>query len=250
VPFTGSHPAAVLFLRWTPLPVSALVIGSVAPDIPYYLPSGPGWPTHTAVAVVTVDALLGALAWVLWHGLLAAPALAVAPAGVRARVVGRVGVGLRRRVGTTREAALVVAALVVGSATHVLWDEFSHPHRWGTDHIPALTETWHGMAGYRWVQYASGVAGAVALAAWLVRWWRRTPPTPSAGEPAAVWIWAVLLVVGATAGGIAALRAETIRAAGFDGATAGGAAMLTAAVLSALVWHVSRSRYGPRRRPS
>ena len=36
MPFTGSHPAAVLpFLR-SGLPPSALVIGSMAPDFPYY----------------------------------------------------------------------------------------------------------------------------------------------------------------------------------------------------------------------
>ena len=38
MPFTGSHPAAVLPLLRTPLPASALVAGSVAPDIPFYLP--------------------------------------------------------------------------------------------------------------------------------------------------------------------------------------------------------------------
>jgi hypothetical protein len=48
VPFTGSHPAAVLpFLR-TPLPASAPVAGTMAPDIPYHLPLGLGRRTHTA----------------------------------------------------------------------------------------------------------------------------------------------------------------------------------------------------------
>ena len=38
MPFTASHPAAILpFLR-TPLPASALVAGSIAPDLPYYVP--------------------------------------------------------------------------------------------------------------------------------------------------------------------------------------------------------------------
>ena len=61
MPFTPSHAAAVLpFLR-TPLPASALVIGSVAPDLPYYLPVDLPWDTHTASAVVTVDLLLGGL---------------------------------------------------------------------------------------------------------------------------------------------------------------------------------------------
>ena len=38
MPFTGSHAAAVLPFARSRLPASALVIGSVAPDLPYYLP--------------------------------------------------------------------------------------------------------------------------------------------------------------------------------------------------------------------
>ena len=37
MPFTGSHPAAVLPLLRTSLPGSALVAGSLAPDVPFYL---------------------------------------------------------------------------------------------------------------------------------------------------------------------------------------------------------------------
>jgi hypothetical protein len=218
------------------------VIGSITPDIPYYLPSGPAWPTHTALAVVTVDLVLGAMAWVVWHGLLAAPALAVAPAGARARLVGRVDIGLRRRVASLGAVVLVLLALAVGSATHVLWDELSHPNRWGTEHVPLLADQWYGMAGYRWVQYPSGVFGAVVLSAWLVRWWRRTPPVADAGESVGAWVWPALLVVGAAVGAAAAMGAETPRAAGFDGATAGGGAMVLAAVLLSLAWHGSRHR--------
>jgi hypothetical protein len=80
MPFTGSHPAAVLPLIGTPLPSSALVIGSMSPDLPYYLPlTTASWPTHTAVGIVGIDLLLGGSAWLLWHGLLSAPALDHAP---------------------------------------------------------------------------------------------------------------------------------------------------------------------------
>ena len=65
MPFTGSHPAAVLPLLRTPLPASALVAGSIAPDVPFYLPVELPWATHTALAVVTVDLLVAALAWAL-----------------------------------------------------------------------------------------------------------------------------------------------------------------------------------------
>jgi quercetin dioxygenase-like cupin family protein len=139
VPFTPSHAAAVLPFLHTPLPASALVVGSMVPDIPYYLPVEFGWPTHTALAVLTTDVVLGGLAWASWHGLLAAPALANAPAGLRARIGS--AIGLRRRLTSVTGLAWTVAALVVGSASHVLWDEFTHPRRWGTEHLPALRGT-------------------------------------------------------------------------------------------------------------
>ena len=241
MPFTGSHPAAILpFLRTT-LPASALVIGSMTPDIPYYLPVGLPWVTHSAGAVVSTDVLLGGLTWALWHGVLAAPALATAPAGLRARLAGRVPTGLRV---CLPQLALVVAALVVGAATHVLWDEFSHAHRWGTAHIPALSRMWGPWPGYLWVQELSGLAGATILIVWLVRWWRRTPPQPEAGSPARLWAWAVLAATGVAAGGLAARGAPTIGSAGFAGVTAAGGAVLAVAVVLALAWHVRRRTAG------
>src|SRR5689334_21985437 len=154
MPFTGSHPAAVLpFLR-TPLPASALVIGSTAPDLPFYLPLPQWYATHTWLAAVTTDLLLGLLAWALWHGLLAGPALATAPAALRGRLDGRVVPGIAGRLTSARQGALVVIALVLGTATHLGWDEFTHARRWGAEHVAALAESWGPLPGYRWLQYA------------------------------------------------------------------------------------------------
>ena len=63
MPFTLSHPAAVLPLRTRApaLPFTALVIGSMTPDAEYYLPFEP-FPrrlTHAFVGVPTVDLVLG-----------------------------------------------------------------------------------------------------------------------------------------------------------------------------------------------
>src|SRR4051794_933107 len=126
MPFTGSHPAAILPLLGTGLPASALVIGSMAPDLPYFapVPVSPGL-THSPVGVVGIDVLIGAVFFILWHAVLAAPAVAVAPMGLRARVPASSVGALRRRVSTPRRAALVAAALAVGAATHVTWDEFT-----------------------------------------------------------------------------------------------------------------------------
>jgi hypothetical protein len=239
VPFTGSHPAAVLLLLRSPLPVSALIAGTIAPDLPYYLPFSPGWPTHQAASVVSIDVVLGGVAWLAWHWLLAAPAVAFAPDGVRARLVDRVVIGLRPRIDSARNIVLVLLALAIGAGTHVLWDEFTHPSSWGTEHLPALASEWGGLPVHRWLQHGSGLIGAAVIAAWLIRWWQQTEPRPVRARPAAPWIWAGLLVVGTVAGLTAAIGASSPRAAGFAGATRGGAAAFVVAVALALAWHVA-----------
>ena len=241
MPFTGSHPAAVLpFLR-TGLPASALVLGSMAPDVPYYLPVDPGVRTHTLASIGTVDVLIGLLAWALWHGLLAAPALATAPAAVRERVVGRVRVGLRGRVAGVRDAALLVLALALGSATHVLWDAFTHRGRWGAEHVGLLADTWLGRPGHAWAQDVSGVLGALLLIGWLVRWWRRTPRLPA---PARIhrWAWPSVAGAGTVAAVAGALGTTDVRSAAVVGAFTGGGVAVLAAVLLALAWQVRPER--------
>jgi uncharacterized protein DUF4184 len=59
MPFTVSHPAAVLpVLRW--LPPSAVVVGSLVPDIPLCVRPPVGYhTTHSLAGVVTVDLPLG-----------------------------------------------------------------------------------------------------------------------------------------------------------------------------------------------
>ena len=95
-------------------------------------------------------------------------------------------------------------------------------------------EDWYG---YDVAQHASTLVGAVVLAGWLARWWRRTPSRPDDLRGTAWAVWGGLLALGAAAGLTAALRVPGPLQAGFDGATAGGAAMAAAAGLAAAVWH-------------
>lgn len=240
MPFTGSHPAAVLPLLRGPLPASALVIGSMAPDFPYYLPiSTASWPTHTALGVVGLDLALGAAGWLLWHAVVSPPALAYAPGGIRARLT-QVPVGLPQRLGP-RTLLLTTMALVIGSATHVGWDEFTHPGRFGPDHLPVLARRWGPMAGWHWAQYASGLFGAAAICWSLLGRWRRTQPQPTTASRYAWQVWGGLLVVSGGAGAAGASTAGSVRAAAFDGATAAGGTGAAVALLLALGWWASRA---------
>ncbi|BEP14939.1 DUF4184 family protein [Acidothermaceae bacterium B102] len=243
MPFTGSHPAAVLPLLGVGLPASALVIGSTSQDIPYYFPFNTAtWPTHSWLGMFTIDPLLGLAAWLVWHGLLSAPALAYAPAGLRGRLT-QVDIGLHGR-HSVRAFGLAVAALFVGGVTHIFWDEFTHPRRWGTHHIPALTEHFGGLQGYRWSQYGSGLFGASVIAIWLFRWWRRTSPQV-VGHQAARWPWLTLVGVAAVAGVVAAVTSPSVQQAAFNGATTGGGTAAALAVVLAAGWHLRHTAVEP-----
>lgn len=243
MPFTGSHPAAILPLLRTPLPASALVIGSMAPDIPYYEPFVSG-PTHSALGLVTIDLLLGLAAWLLWHGILSAPALATAPAYVRQRLVPHVRTGLRSRLAAPGRLWLVVPALVIGSATHVGWDEFTHAGRFGPTHLAFLAASWQGVPGWHWAQYASTVLGGAMLLLWLRRWFRTA--TVASGPRVILertsWAWATLAAVGLLVGGLAAMTSASLRAAAFHGATQGAGAALAVGLLLAVAWHLAQRR--------
>ncbi|MCP2166434.1 DUF4184 family protein [Goodfellowiella coeruleoviolacea] len=182
MPFTFAHPAAVLPLRrvlWFP----GLVAGSVAPDIAYYLPL-PGGPdtTHSVVGLVGADLLLGALLVVLGR-LVLAPLLALAPAGWGARTAppGRfTRIGWRSQAGasaTPRLGWLVGAgSVVVGAATHAVWDAFTQTHGAAVRHWPLLRVSVVGPHRlYNVIGYVSSLGGLLVLAAVAVAWYRRAP---------------------------------------------------------------------------
>jgi hypothetical protein len=148
--------------------------------------------------------------------------------------------GLRPRLDSAGRIALLLGALVLGAATHVLWDEFTHDGRWGTRHVPALAARWGPLAGYSWAQHLSTLAGAAVLSWWLARWWRRTPALEQPAVRSTVWPWALLAGVAVVIGVAGALAAPGLRRDGFVAATWGlGAAGLVAVVL-AVGWHLRR----------
>jgi len=265
VPFTGSHVAAVLpFVRWR-LPASALVIGSMVPDLPYYLPVPVhGGQTHSLLGVIGADLQLGLVVFLAWQAFVGPAAVALAPpvVGQRLAIASSSGAlpGIRASVAQPGRFVAVVAALLLGSLTHVGWDAFTHADGWVTERVPFLRADLGPLPVYRWAQYISGVVGGLIVAAWIVRWWR-TPPAadgyglrPSPGRPArglgpvARSAALAVVLVAAAIGGVRGLASgltndvDPLRTAAFQAATGAGRWGAVALVGVAAVWALTGRR--------
>ncbi|MFG2140552.1 DUF4184 family protein [Streptomyces sp. NPDC048650] len=267
MPFTLSHAAAVLpGIRRTGegrgrLVASALVAGSFAPDLPYYadsvVPGGMafGAVTHSLPGVLTVDVALTAALVAGWL-LVREPMVAMLPRAWQGRVY-RFAHGRPWRGRGPRQLAAVAAWFVVsavlGCASHVVWDAFTHPGRWGTRLVPVLN-TWAW--GRPVAAYVQSATSALALAAigWFV--WTALRggrgEAPSAAVPALTVRQRLLLagplalcvVAGAAGRTLRAYAVYGTRATWFDylpsalfGAGAGLAAGLPVAAVAARLLH-------------
>lgn len=211
MPFTLAHPAAVLPLRRVRLLRTVpLILGAMAPDVPYYLP----WRiaqyippiTHTFLGSFTVDLPIG-LVMLLMVWLLRAPL--AAPPGGRASIKCRTA--LERFGSRPINWVLAPLSILIGAWTHIAWDSFTHPDGWMVSRISALSApvTLFSYTGElcHVLQYVSSVFGLVVLAIWFARL-----PTPaprvgntehSSGGPLLLM---GLLLAAAAAGGVETLE--------------------------------------------
>jgi len=237
MPFTASHPAAVLGLARWGLPPSALVIGAVAPDLPMVLPlPAVVHFAHTPGGIVTIDLAIGLVVFVVWQALLAPVLIVVAPHGWRVRLPDNAPAGLRFHFRRLRQVALVLAAVVIGALTHVLWDTFTHDWMWGPAHIPWLA-TRHGpLMGYEWVRWLSDAAGMTIVTGWILRWWRnaaRRPGRTVVRRADQVVAWLLILVPATVAFLYWLVRGEL-----FLAVTRGAGLGVAGLVAAAVTWRV------------
>ncbi|MEZ5093489.1 DUF4184 family protein [Nocardioides sp.] len=239
MPITFAHPAAVLPLRGLGLPMSALVAGSMAPDLPVFVHQWRWYAvTHSWPGVVTVDVALALVALAVWLGLVRDPVVDLMPQRVRDRLT----TSVRWQV---RAWLLALPAAALGAATHVGWDQFTHPGRWGERHVPWLAAHAGGMPGYLWLQLASGLAGMAVVAAVAVGWLARQPVRPRprlvAGGPLAA-VGALLPAGVLTLLAVLAAEPPSVHALAFTAVTRG--VLVTAIAMLALSLWWQRSARG------
>jgi hypothetical protein len=192
MPLAPAHPAAVLPLQGLGLPLSALVVGAVAPDLPVYLPVGVSYATTHSGWGILADVVIGMVLLGLWFGLVRDAVVDLTPY-LRDRVDAHVGLDRRAWL-------LAPLAVAVGALTHVLWDSATHDWGFLVEQLAFLREQVGPVPVYRWLQHVSTVLGTAVVAAYGMVWLRRQPvdPRPPAVKHLSLWLVpvpAALLVV-------------------------------------------------------
>ena len=180
MPFTVSHAAAALPFRRARLVTSALVVGTMAPDFEYFLALrahdkfGHRFP---GVLVMTLPVALLVL-WI-FHTFVKVPAARLLPQRLESRMACYLG---KFRFGGFGRFLLIVFSTVVGIATHILWDMFTHAGTYPYAHWSLLRQ-WVDvpvlgtMPVVKVFQHGSTILGLVILSVWLFRWYRLCEPS-------------------------------------------------------------------------
>jgi hypothetical protein len=176
MPWTFAHPAAILPLRrFCPavLDFSALVIGSMVPDLGYYVfHSRLAHSAHTFVGSVLVCLPIGLVLWATFH-LMRKPFCFVLPQPHRCALA-----AFATTPSSWHPRALISAgvSVLLGTWTHIVWDSFTH-NTWVVKQLPLLRESAFqvGIVEFPWyvlLQHLSTVVGATILIAAYCSWLR------------------------------------------------------------------------------
>lgn len=207
MPFTLAHPAAVLPLRkvW-PGAFLALAVGSVAPDLPFFLPGEIKHAlgdTHSVAGFLMIAPALG-LALLVGIVMLA-PALLQPLWGKHRALLSDLIAPFRQR--SLRPWIRGLAALWIGSLSHCLCDAATHQHRDIVILLPILAAPLPGYFGisaplFLLLQYATSLLGLVLLGWCYLRELRSMTLPPHEGPRStaeAVWLMVIALAASALA---------------------------------------------------
>ncbi len=140
MPFTFSHPAIVLPLTFLPrqwFSLTGLVIGSLTPDFEYFIRMKvQSNYSHTLTGLLWFDFPLGLLLAYVFHNVVRNSLFDNLPTILKSRLVTFNQFDWNRHfIGNW---FVVTTSILIGAASHIFWDSFTHEHGYFVQIIPVL----------------------------------------------------------------------------------------------------------------
>lgn len=167
MPFTFAHP--VITMPWwkkKSLPVSALIIGCMAPDFEYFIRfrAAAEW-SHEGLGILIFNLPMIVLLYLIFESVIRPVLHVYLPSWLPYRW-DREG----KLPATLQGWFLVLVLGMIGVGTHLLWDQFTHKGAWIVNHVPLLTQMIH-IGSEHIPVYKLGQHGSTLLGLGLTLWW-------------------------------------------------------------------------------
>jgi hypothetical protein len=175
MPHPLAHPAASVPFTKAGLVLSALVMGSLAPDLWYFIRIGSPFFMYSITGLFLFDLPVGLVMLWFFHALAKWPLLSLLPKGWQRRFY-KYAEGFTW--GPLKRFGLILLSLLVGSASHIILDSFTHDYGWVVEHVGFFKTPVGGMPLYDLLQNLGSLIGVALLIYWFVRWL----PTTTKGE--------------------------------------------------------------------
>lgn len=151
----------------------------MAPDFEYFLALRTHDRVgHTFPGVLVLTLPVAVLGLWIFHSFVKVPAAGLLPQRVQSKLAKHLG---KFRFWGLRRFGLIVFSILVGIATHLLWDSFTHADTYLYDHwsllrgsvdVPILG----AMPWFKVLQHGSTILGLVVVSFWLFRWYGESEP--------------------------------------------------------------------------
>ncbi len=167
MPFTFSHPAIVLpfnYLSKKWISLTALVIGSMVPDFEYFLRlKVASYYSHTWTGLFWFDPPLALFLLVIYNNIVKNKLIDHLPAFLNSRLS-------KFKISSSfyfKNAVIVVVCILIGAASHIFWDSFTHSGGYFVTHILFLTRqiniSHYHIQTYKILQHLSTLAGTAII---------------------------------------------------------------------------------------
>ncbi|MBS1571115.1 MAG: DUF4184 family protein [Bacteroidetes bacterium] len=143
MPFTFSHPAIVLPLTYLPkrwFSLTGLVIGSMTPDFEYFIRMKvESEYSHTLNGLLWFDMPLGLLLCFIFQNIVRNNLFVNLPTFLQSRFLTFKQFNWNRHF--KENWSVVIISILIGAASHLFWDGFTHSNGYFVQTIPTLTNT-------------------------------------------------------------------------------------------------------------
>jgi len=197
MPFTFSHPAIVLPLALLPrqwLSLTGLVIGSITPASEYFLRMKVRSDySHTINGLFWFDLPAGLLLAFLFHIFVKDSLFDNLPQILQSRLT--LYKQFKWTIYFKANWPIVLVSIMIGAASHLLWDSFTHEHGYFVSALPPLAEpvNLYGvqLPTFKILQHSSTLIGSIIIAAAMYK----LPADRKANHSLYIGYWIILATI-------------------------------------------------------